>query len=77
METVLQNGQKNNRFDVTAEDSLLDEGLQIHYTARKPGELVTMKLSCMDDENRRFESYGIFEANEDGIVDLSCKPMDW
>ncbi|PAV28603.1 hypothetical protein CIL05_15000 [Virgibacillus profundi] len=64
------------QFTVTPENALVDEMIRIQLTGCIPNKAVTIYAEMNDEANRTFTSYAVFEADDNGTVDISNqKPL--
>ena len=65
------NNARASNIEVTPEVSLLDQDTKIVVQYLSPNEIVYMKAEAIDENNTCWLSFASFQANEEGIVDLS------
>jgi dienelactone hydrolase len=71
MTASICSGQK---LSINPLDSLVDELLQIKITGLRPRQPVIIRASITDSNDKHWQSYAGFYADNQGVVDLSTQP---
>ncbi len=58
---------------IQPDSALLDEAVKIEIVGLEPGQTVTLTASLSDNLNRDWESFGVFTADDRGVVDLTTQ----
>lgn len=65
------------RLEVAPADALADAPLTVRVTGLRPGQRVGLRVWTVDAAGRRWETSGLWQADADGVVDLSRdRPLD-
>ncbi|MDO6449859.1 acyl-CoA thioester hydrolase/BAAT C-terminal domain-containing protein [Oceanobacillus profundus] len=59
------------QFIITPQIALVDEPLQIRLSGCNPKQTVKIQARSTDGNRNPFESYGFFQTDEQGVIDLS------
>jgi len=68
---IIDEAQSAIEWEVFHSIALLDQPVSIHLTGLPPNKLTLIKLQTCDDKEQKWSSYGIFQADLMGRVDLT------
>jgi dienelactone hydrolase len=58
------------QLDVAPRQALVDEPVSIRVSQARPGQKLTIRASAIDELDKRWQSYAVFTADEQGVVDV-------
>jgi dienelactone hydrolase len=58
------------QLDVAPRQALVDEPVSIRVLQAEPGQKLTIRASTIDELDKRWQSYAVFTAYEQGVVDV-------
>src|SRR6266550_4421578 len=61
------------QLDVAPRQALVDEPVSIRVSQAQPGQKLTIRASAIDELDKRWQSYAVFTADEQGVVDVGRK----
>ena len=58
-------------IELSSQTSLLDQEIVIKFSSLQPNEVINIQAETLDDNGLVWASYGVFQANDVGEIDLS------
>lgn len=61
----------NIRFEISPNPAFVDQEIRIRFTGAQPSQIIRIRASTLDDDNRHWSSHVEFRADASGTIDLS------
>jgi len=58
-------------FHIVPENALIDQEVEIKLEQVKPSQIVRIEAETIDDDQVKWRSYGVFQANASGVINLN------